>query len=65
MAGNQNTTQQNIVQFVNPSASASPRPQASQQQGMVYLQLAGGKAIPVFVAVTILQHVQYYQPPET
>jgi hypothetical protein len=37
MAGNQNTTQQNIVQFVNPSASASPRPQASQQQGMVYL----------------------------
>jgi hypothetical protein len=52
MAGNQNTTQpqQNIVQFVNPSASASPRPQASQQQGMVYLQLAGGKAIPVSLA---------------
>lgn len=48
MAGNQNTTQQNIVQFVNPSAS--PRPQASQQQGMVYLQLAGGKAIPVSLA---------------
>lgn len=52
MAGNQNTTQpqQNIVQFVNPNASASPRPQASQQQGMVYLQLAGGKAIPVSLA---------------
>lgn len=45
MAGNQNTQQ---VQ-VNPSISSSPRPSAGQQ-GVVYLQLAGGKAIPVSLA---------------